>query len=379
MVAVNAPMRVLALSKRQYMGRDLLDERYGRFRELPKGLARLGNQVRGLCLSYRPRAEGVVHDTDGIARVEWTALSLRRLLPGSSSGYWQAVDAMRESFRPDVVWAGSDVLQLELGVRVARRLGSALVADLYDNFESYPVAHVPGHNALLRRAIRAADGVACISAPLARHVAEDYDYMGPIAVIENAVPQGMFVQQDRAASRAVFGLPADARIVGTAGALTPTRGIGALVVAFEKMAVRDPTLHLVLAGPRDPRLVLPAHPRLHLAGSLPPERVPLLLGALDVSVICNRDSAFGRYCFPQKLYESLGCRVPVVVAEVGAMADLLEPWPRNRFRPNDPGSLETALLAQLEEPVVPDLPIPTWDSLATRLDRLLRQAVANFG
>ena len=50
-------MKILVLTKRRYMGKDLLDDRFGRFRELPLELARLGHQVRGLCLSYRPRNE----------------------------------------------------------------------------------------------------------------------------------------------------------------------------------------------------------------------------------------------------------------------------------------------------------------------------------
>ena len=54
-------MRILVLTKRQYMGKDLLDDRFGRFRELPLELARLGHQVHGLCLSYRARNEAQCH------------------------------------------------------------------------------------------------------------------------------------------------------------------------------------------------------------------------------------------------------------------------------------------------------------------------------
>ena len=53
-------MRILVLTKRQYMGMDLLDDRFGRFRELPLELARLGHQVHGLCLSYRARNDSLL-------------------------------------------------------------------------------------------------------------------------------------------------------------------------------------------------------------------------------------------------------------------------------------------------------------------------------
>jgi hypothetical protein len=36
---------------------------------------------------------------------------------------------------------------------------------------------------------------------------------------------------------------------------------------------------------------------------LPFEKVPLLLNALDVGVICNTAKNFDRYCFPQKARE----------------------------------------------------------------------------
>jgi hypothetical protein len=132
-MSASPALRVLALSKRQYMGRDLLDDRYGRFRELPLGMARLGAQVRGLCLSYRPRPEGEVLDADGDAQVTWRSFAPRRLLPLGAGSYWREVDRLRETFRPQVVWAGSDIPQLALGRRVARRLGAARVCDQYHN------------------------------------------------------------------------------------------------------------------------------------------------------------------------------------------------------------------------------------------------------
>ena len=49
-------MRILVLTKRQYMGKDLIDDRFGRFRELPLESARLGHELRGLCLNYRQKS-----------------------------------------------------------------------------------------------------------------------------------------------------------------------------------------------------------------------------------------------------------------------------------------------------------------------------------
>lgn len=375
-----AGRRVLVLSKRQYMSRDLLSDRYGRFRELPLGLSRRGADVRGVCLSYRRRGHEVVRDEAEGAHVLWESVDLAGLADPSRRGYRGVLDQLRASFRPDLVWACSDAPHAVLGVWAARKFGCPLVVDLYDAFESYPLAKVPGVNAALRRAVRAANAVSCVSEPLARRVREDYRFAGPVSVIGNAVPEGRFVPADAAAARRSFGLPAGRRLLGTAGALSLARGTDVLLRAFDRLAAERDDVDLVLAGPLDPRLELPpASPRIHYLGLLPPDAVPRLLPALDVAVICNRDSEFGRYCFPQKLYEALACAVPVSVAAVGAMRDLLAGEPGCLYEPDDVDSLVAALRRQLDSPWVPMLPIPTWDSEAEGLAALMSQAATAAG
>ena len=46
-------MRILVLTKRQYMGKDLLDDRFGRFWELPLELARLRHEATGIRLKNK--------------------------------------------------------------------------------------------------------------------------------------------------------------------------------------------------------------------------------------------------------------------------------------------------------------------------------------
>ena len=376
MSATGEALRVLVLSKRRYMSRDLLDERYGRFRELPIGLATLGMDVRGICTSYRHRAEERVVDVRGDARVPWLSLDLRRQLLGAGRGWRRALDALREEFAPHVVWACSDVPHALLGVQAAKRLSAKLVVDLYDNFDSYPLARVPGVPSALRHAVHRADGLSCISAPLLRHIRSTYPYEGPAIVLGNAVPRGSFRPGDRLAARAQLGLPADATLVGIAGALYRERGTDDVIDAFLRLADESDKLHLVLAGPVGPGLHIPPHPRVHYLGLLPPESVPTVLRALDLSVVGNRDSAFGRYCFPQKLYESLACEVPVLVAAVGAMAELLADWPGTLDAPDDPASLLAGMRRQLREMIVPPLPVQEWDALAGELGDFLRSVAA---
>ncbi len=365
-------MRILVLSKRQYMNKDLIDDLYGRFREIPLTLARTGHDVHGVCLSYRSRHEGVFDDVEKNAQVTWHMLNVRRLWPLDSKSYWRIIDSIGKDFRPDIVWACSDALHAILGVRVAKRLGASLVIDLYDNFESFSVTRIPGMTSAFRRAHRCADGITCVSHPLARYVYETSSCKCPVEVIENAVPEGFFYPMDRASCRREMGLPPDGIFIGTAGAISQSRGIETLFKTFEILARERPDVHLILAGTCDKGLRLPKNSRVHYLGILPMNKVPVFLSSLNISVICNRESAFGKYCFPQKFYESVACGLPIVVAQTGVMKELLKDKPDFLFKPEDADNLAAVLRRQIERPFTLPTEVPTWTILAHRLDNFFR-------
>ncbi len=98
--------RIFVITKRQYMNKDLIDDRFGRFREIPLALSRMGNEVTGLCLSYKLKNEGWVPDE----KVRWKSINATPLLiPG-------LVRFIHEAFRlvknADVIWACSDSIYL---------------------------------------------------------------------------------------------------------------------------------------------------------------------------------------------------------------------------------------------------------------------------
>jgi teichuronic acid biosynthesis glycosyltransferase TuaC len=368
-------MRILVLSKRQYMNQDLIDDRYGRFRELPLALASAGHDALGICLSYRTRNEGRFEDVENNAKVVWHMLNVKRLLPWGSKSYWNVIDIIGRDFRPDLIWTCSDALHAILGERIAKRFGTSLVIDLYDNFESYPATRIPGISSAFRRALRCADGITCISRPLAQYVREISSCTCPIEVIENAVPRGLFHPMDQLNCRRELGLPVDGLLIGTAGAISKSRGIETLLRAFEILAQEQPDIHLVLAGAIDKELTLPRHSRIHYLGMLPSKRVPVFLSSLNISVICNRDSAFGKYCFPQKFYESVACGVPVVAAGVGSMLELLKDKPEHLFEPENVNNMVAVLRRQINSPVALPLEVPTWNILGNQLEKYFQSCV----
>jgi len=368
-------MRILVISKRQYTNLDLIDDRFGRLRELPLALAKSGNEVTGICLSYSSRDEGRRDDVTKDALVAWHTLNIKRLLPWGSMSYWHTIDAIGRVFKPDLVWACSDAVHAILGVRIAISLKTSLVIDLYDNFESFLVTKIPGMIQAFRRALRYADGITCVSHPLAQYVRETSSCKCPVKVIENAVPEGVFYPMDRANSRRELGLPQDGVFIGTAGAISESRGIETLFKAFEVLAQENSNLHLVLAGVCDKGVNIPQHPRLHYFGMLPTNMVPVFLSTLNVSVICNRESDFGKYCFPQKFYESVACGIPVVAAGTGSMLELLKDKTEMLFKPEKADHLAMVLRRQINKPVVCALAAPTWNMLGIKLEDFFHSCI----
>lgn len=355
-------LRILVLSKRQYTGKDLLDDRFGRIREIPFFLGQSGHHVRGLCLSYKPREEGWKMD----GPVLWKSINATPFkIPGLLRFIHQAQGLARKS---DVIWACSDSFYGIIGYALSRKYKVPLVFDLYDNFEYFLAARLPVVKQLYRRVLRKCDAVTCVSAPLS-HLVASYGRKGAITVLENAVSKDRFRPMKKQEGRAALGLPQNARIVGTAGALEKNRGFPALLEAFDKLKAEFPDIHLALAGPRD--VMIPKGERIHDFGILTYDKVPSFLNVLDVAVICMRNDGFGRYCFPQKAREIMACGVPLIAARVGSMELLLADHPSWLFKPEDPEDLAGAIKNRLEDSSTSYSDIPSWSDIAAELEGLI--------
>jgi teichuronic acid biosynthesis glycosyltransferase TuaC len=368
-------LKILVLTKRQYMGKDLLDDHFGRFRELPLELARLGHDVRGLCLSYHAKPEGKFVDGDGSSGsgVTWDSVNLLNgYLPQIERYMRRALQISRE-FRPDVIWVCSDAYHAIFGNWLAMRGQSRCVIDLYDNFEAFNASRIPGVLPLFRRAVKAADGVTAFSRRLAEHVARTYLRTKPTSIIENGARKDLFYPQDRNKCRRQLGIPENVIVIGTAGALHSSRGIETLFKAFEQLSSEMSNIHLALAGPREHRMRTPMGPRVHDFKELSHESVPAFVNALDVAVVCYRRSTQGEFSFPQKAYEIIACRVPVVAAAVGSMNDLLKDYPGCLYEPENAASLADAVRRQLKQRTVIATPIPSWTDSANRLQNFISE------
>lgn len=374
-------MRILILTKRQCIGRDILDDRYWRLFEIPENLQKKGHIAQGLALSYRKRHEGPFNP-EHPPHAKWESLNACHLVPLKFWHYWRHLITVLTNFKPDIVWASSDALHAVIAWQSCTRIGIPYVIDLYDNYESFGLSKIPGIIPLLRRACRAANGLTLISQTLADHVAANYalPISQPRLVLGNAVDTSLFRPLDQQMARRELGLREDAVLIGTAGALDASRGITTLLEATERLAANHPGLRLALAGPHDGSLERFRHLPIDYLGILPPERVPTFWNALDVAVVVNRDSDFGRYCYPQKLQEIIACGVPLVASRVGEVAELLRNASSCLAEPASAGALAERIAFQIREKIRVDRSqVRSWAQRADELADFFKAILARSG
>ena len=358
------------------MGKDLLDDRFGRFRELPLGLARLGHDVTGIAISYRQRKEGTVVDCEPSANasVTWHSFNLLNGLAKPLECGTRTFQIARK-VKPDLIWAGSDAYQVMFGAWLAKRAQARCVIDLYDNFEAFGASRLPFVMSSFRQAVKEADGVTCFSERLARHVVRTYPRGKPTMVIENGVRRDFLDLRNQQECRRQLNLPEGGRIIGTAGALDSSRGIDTLFKAFNLLSRQNNDVHLALAGPRPRGMRIPTDARVHDLGVLAHEKVPCFVNALDLAVICYRLSAQGEFSFPQKAYEIMACRVPLIAAAVGCMNELLIDYPGCLYKPENPQSLAEAALLQLKNRTTVTTEVPSWTDSAKQLESFFEKII----
>jgi glycosyltransferase involved in cell wall biosynthesis len=360
-------MKILVLTKRQYMNKDLIDDRFGRFREIPLSLSQMGHEVIGLCLSYAPRNKGWIKDEI----VWWKSINTSRLKIFGVIHF--LFEALKFSKKSDLIWACSDSLYGVIGCLVGRITKKPVIFDIYDNFGEFYIARLPMMKQLYHWAIRHSDAITCLSEPFARLIRHQYGRSKKIYPIEFAVRSDLFKPLNKKKCRKMLQLPPNALIIGTAGGLYKIRDVDLLINAFLYLRARYLDLHLALAGPLDSKLQIPEDSRIHYLGILPFEKVPYLMNSLDIAVVCYADDEYGKYCFPQKTREFMACDVPVIAAQVGSLKELFKDHPEWLYEPGNVQSLSNVLENRFDDRATHYAPPPTWADLAQILESIMLQ------
>jgi glycosyltransferase involved in cell wall biosynthesis len=354
------------------MNKDLIDDRFGRFREIPLALALMGQKVTGLCLSYAQRKEGWVDD----GPVMWKSINAT---PFKFPGLLRFIfEARRQVKNSDIIWACSDSFYGVIGCVLGKLYNVPVVFDIYDNFGKFLIAQLPLAKQLYHWAIRNSNALTCLSKPFVEYIRNNFDGRTNVFPIEFAVRHDLFKPMDKLQCRKNLSLPLHAQLVGTAGAINKKREVNLLFDAFNQLKLKYSDLHLVVAGQRDRSIQIPRDPKVFDFGTLPFERVPELINTLDVAVVCYADDDYGKYCFPQKTREFMACNVPVIAAGVGGLRDIFRGNPHWLYEPGSAGSLARTLEKRLSDQTTNYAPGPGWRDLAQKLERIMVKISADF-
>ena len=212
-------MRIAFLCKRRYMSKDVILDRYARLYEIPHQLALLGHEVLGLCMSYQNAAPGQWTHDAAPGTLQWESYAAGRAIVPALAAYPARMLKRLRAFKPDVLVGASDIPHVVLTAWLARRLGVPYAIDLYDNFEGFGQARIPGFVPALRRAVREAGLVTSTSSPLQAMVQQDYQAQGKVLAMPSTVDQIVFRSFDQQQCRQALGLPLDTELIGTAGGL----------------------------------------------------------------------------------------------------------------------------------------------------------------
>lgn len=199
------------------------------------------------------------------------------------------------------------------------------------------------------RAARAADGMLAVSAALR----DDMIAVGMpgerISVHYTGLDAEQFRPGDQAAARAAWGLPADAQIMLTVGALIPRKG---QMLVVEALALLPPHVHYVMAGAgedgdrlraRAAELGLAA--RVHLLGAVPHARMPELNAVADVMVLPSASEGLAN-----AWVEALACGVPLVLSDIPPAREILDIPHSGQVAGKSPAAIADAVSTVLADP-----------------------------
>lgn len=366
-------MRILFLSKRHYMGHDVIVDRYARLYEYPYHLAEANNQVLGLCLSYyKCEPIDTVHSTNG-GYLRWVGLSAGTFRSNILT-YPIKILSIARVFKPDLIVGSSDCLHIVLAHWLSQKLNVRLSVDLYDDFETFALSkRIPFLRRLYRKAIKQSNLVSCVSNTLTERVRAICGKNNSVITLPSTIDKRIFRPSSKHESREFFGLPSDKKIIGTAGALSAEKGIDVLYKAFLKLVETDSSLYMALAGIVDKNLPIPDHPNIIYLGKLTHLEIGKFFSTLDVGVIYLKNTPYGQASFPQKAYEMVACEIPVVATEVGDMSVLFSRENNQLYTADDSEDLVNALRSQIEKPSISNLEIPDWRSQAIQLNELYKK------
>jgi glycogen synthase len=277
------------------------------------------------------------------------------------------IDAVVESFKPDILHAHSPVLDALAALRVAKARDLPLLYEIRAFWEDAAVGNGTGTEGSLRyratkmletHAVRRADGVAVICEGLrldliARGIAAE-----KIMVSPNGVDLQMFGDPPprNAALASALGLDC-ADVVGFIGSFYDYEGIDDLIAAMPALVAARPAAHLLLVGggPMEQALRTQAATssvadRIHFVGRVPHEQVERYYSLIDILAYPRKKMRLTDLVTPLKPLEAMAQGKLVAASDVGGHRELIEDGVTGTlFKPEDPVEAAKALAALFDD------------------------------
>ncbi len=249
----------------------------------------------------------------------------------------------------------------------------------------------PALRAQIVRALAEAARVFTVSASLREvGVAAGID-PARFTVVGNGVDATVFRPIPRTEARAALGLPADAKVLVTVGALVERKGFHRVIALLPRLRARHPGLvYLVVGGPspegdwtsRLQRQVaeLGLADCVRFLGSRAPAELPVPLSAADVFTLPSSNEGWANV-----ILEAMACGLPVVASDVGGNAEVVADATLGEiYAFIDDEALYAALdraLARVwaREPIIDHARCNSWDSRVTQLLAAFRAIAAGQG
>lgn len=292
-----------------------------------------------------------------------------RALPCHES--WRGLSVFRPRFLllPKVGARSNPAMIARAVLPIARRLHAAGQADVIDAQFFHPdgpaAAIIAGRLALpfsikargsdislwavrddtgpaIRAAAAAADGLLAVSESLKADMVATGMEQAQIVVHYTGLDSEQFRVTDRMAARQAWGLPVDAPVVLTVGALTRRKG---QQLVLDAMAHLPTDTHYLLAGAGEEADWLRAHAdalgigdRVRFLGAVPHDRLPTLYAAADVMALPSASEGLAN-----AWVESLACGTPLVLADIPPAREIIDAPDAGRIVPAEPAAIAKAI------------------------------------
>lgn len=352
-------LNIVCLTKRRPQGRDLIDRPYGRFVNLPKQLSTYADvSVTVFVFDYESGIDSQHYDG-----IMWISIGLRK----NPSQCWSSLNCELSRINPDWILGFSDTWYGILAARLASAHDCRYLIDAYDNYEAYIPWAKPLHW-LWRRAIKNADAITAAGPQLLDRLCVSRGYVNT-AVIPMAADE-LFMPSDSAQARRKLGLNRQRKFLGYCGTADNTRGIDVFVQAVELVLSRRADVDLVLTGRNALVLNIPAD-RVHCLGYIDDDLMPAVLNSCDVLVAVGKNSAFGCYSYPVKIYEAIACGRPILASDTDAARWILNGDERQLVKLGDYHELARKIEYFLDHPTALSKINCAWECSGEQLYALL--------